>query len=615
MQKIKILSACEAQKIAAGEVVERPANIVKELIENSLDAQATDITIYIENGGKSLIQVIDNGFGMSPEDARMSVMHHATSKIVGINDLEQLTTFGFRGEALSSISAVSHMTITTKENDRLEGIKLTISGGNLQKDEITSCITGTTMTLQDLFYNVPARKKFLKSKDTEWRVIHQSLQALFLAHPHCSFKVYHDQKLSMDCPATVNIIERVSQLFDRDIADAMLTCRSHSNITGIHIHGCIGQPHYNRYDRNNIFFFVNKRWVKNYKLGQALLKGYQDILPTQRFPAAFIFIDIRSEEVDINIHPRKEEVQFLHPRTVETTLEQLVKQRLEEHHGSHFIPPPQAIQPFSIVNTQNSFKDPAPFQPKDGNLNKTSTHDQEFMRMLSTNFSLPSTSQQPATLPPEKQPNTIDSNTSGTTLTITAPGEQPTYTLKGQLHTTYILIETETGLVLVDQHAAHERILYELYAQRFNCSESTALLFPLIIPLSNREATLLNEHSSLFESFGIILEQAGPQHIAIRNLPVYLKDISFEELLKQTVSWINELQQLAPADLRAALQKKLQAQMACKAAIKAGTVLNTDEMHELLRKLYQCPNKLTCPHGRPTLHHISLVEIERIFKR
>lgn len=332
MTKIKRLSAHEAQKIAAGEVVERPANVVKELLENALDAGAHEIIIHLEDAGKKLIRLIDDGCGMSPEDAALSFEHHATSKIRSIDDLLTLETFGFRGEALSSISSVSNITLITKEESAQAAIKLDLEQGTIVSKEETHNKNGTDIAVRDLFFNIPARKKFLKSTETEMRNIQQLIHALSLAHLAIHFKVFSDGRLILNCPATDDLHKRMLQLWEYDFASHMIPLEIQKvENNGIILWGAISDHQYVRYDRSSLYFFVNSRWVKQQKLSSSLLKGYTNVLPPGRFPAACIFIELDNQAVDVNIHPRKEEVQFLNPRKIEQQLQEAVKYTLESH--------------------------------------------------------------------------------------------------------------------------------------------------------------------------------------------------------------------------------------------------------------------------------------------
>lgn len=328
MPKIKQLSSHEAQKIAAGEVVERPANIVKELVENSIDAGSTRISIYIEDGGKKLIRIVDNGYGMDAADAQICFDRHATSKITHVHELETINTFGFRGEALASIAAVSQITLITKEENNLEGTHITIEANNIINTNFIACPTGTDIHINNLFFNVPARKKFLKTTQTEWRAIQLLFNAFCFDYPDIHFTLFSDGKQVLNCPATHTIKNRALQLWENTMHKHFLDISVNTEIS---VNGIISDHQQYRYDRSSIYFFVNKRWVKNHQLSSALLKGYDNVIPHGRYPIAAINITIPLHEVDINIHPRKEEVKFLHPRLVEQAIQNAIKTALERN--------------------------------------------------------------------------------------------------------------------------------------------------------------------------------------------------------------------------------------------------------------------------------------------
>jgi DNA mismatch repair protein MutL len=615
MSRIKQLSAQEAQKIAAGEVVERPANIVKELIENSIDAGATDITVYIKDGGKQLIRVIDNGHGMSIEDAHMCLKHHATSKITCVDDLFSIDTFGFRGEALSSISSVSKLTLITKTSETIAGITLEVMGDNSIKEYVTACNTGTDITIENLFYNVPARKKFLKTKETEWRAIVQLFQAFCLAYQHIQFKIFNDEKLVYNCPITNTFEQRLEHIYDSMLTRHILLFHAQDKKSSLSCSGALTDIGYTRYDRNHIFLFVNKRWVKNNKLIQAFIRGYQQVLPPQQYPAGFIFITIDQNLIDINIHPRKEEVLFLHPRITEALIESAVKQRLEEYMTQKLgnqIRPKNApdLTNYRATTPHITFPEHNPFTMRhitstdtmlsqtqnlvDTQIEKTEEK-QLFTALLDTHFAKPAVSveaQEQHALSQELQ-----------------------YTLLGQLFTTYILIETETGLVLIDQHAAHERIIYEQMKKQFNHIPTIKLLFPHVITIGAHDCQILEPFLDIFNSFGVIIEKISDTQLVIQETPLYLKNQKLDELIKQAISIVHEKQNLEIADLKQLFQEKIHAHLSCISAIRAGTILSPESMREIITDLYKTENKLTCPHGRPTIWHITQLEIEKKFKR
>lgn len=603
MQKIFKLPAAEAQKIAAGEVVERPASVVKELVENSLDAGATHLTIHVKNGGKEYLQIIDDGCGMSAVDARLCIEQYATSKIRSVNDLSSLATFGFRGEALSSIAAVSCLTIVTREPSQEHGIKLTIENGTIH-EEIVACNSGTIITVENLYYNVPARKKFLKTRETEWRAILQLLQALCLAYPHCSFKIFHENNLILNCPRAAHDKERIHQLFGHQLSERLLESSAHDDATKTSITGLISSIQYTRYDRSQIFILVNKRWIKNYKLSQAIMKGYGNRLVKDRFPAAFIAIEIDPQQIDINIHPRKEEVQFLNPRKVETLIEEMIADLLQktmaQHLPTHTLPLQQTASinnflptyPIAAPLNHHTF---APYQTETSLPLKNNVVEQKrFEHVIEKAF----------TFQEEHKEQ----------LPLINP-EQSAYQLIGQLHKTYILLETDKGLLLIDQHAAHERILYEQFATRFYECALVKLIFPEIITLTPDDCKLLTSFQDILQTHHIMIELYGDNQIMIQSVPVYLKNQSVVDIIHYTLACAQQHQNLSPQELSKKLHESLQAQMACKAAVKAGDVLTLEKMHELIHLLEKTPNKSTCPHGRPTSWLIALHELEKMFRR
>lgn len=635
MPIIKQLLPHEAHKIAAGEVVERPANIVKELIENALDASATQISIYIKDGGKELIRIVDNGTGMDEADALACFNKHATSKITHIDELETINTFGFRGEALASVAAVAHVTLITKMAHADVGIKVSVACNSITDTQPVATVTGTDIRVHDLFYTIPARKKFLKKSETEWRHIVQLFQAFCLAFPHIHFRLYHDDTEIHNCPPVTDSSQRFIQLWHHQSVLAF----SDSRIDGtLNITGVISTHNQYRYDRSGLFFFVNNRWVKNNALASALLKGYQG-LPDGRYPMACVHITVDSTLVDINIHPRKEEVAFMHPNKVTSLITNAVKSTLDTHtstnlRGTQHAPPSASYVPASPVST-SPFKNtmPSVFTPFDFNtfVSAPDTQvqkifDDQRVTLAEEQISVPRTASAPYETPSVDISSTttqsFTQHTIHTPHTNSLANDEPvmgdaeqSFTLIGQLHKTYILVEHEEGLYLVDQHAAHERILYELFSQRFNDCATVNLLFPHIITLSANDYATIIPHLELFTRNGITLEPMGTHQLIVSATPIHLKEINFEELVRQVVGWITEYGNVDREDFFKTINEKLHAQCACKAAVKAGDALTHEQMQTLLTDLYKTKNRSTCPHGRPTGFLVSLDEIEKKVKR
>lgn len=614
MPKIKILSQSEARKIAAGEVVERPANIVKELIENSIDAGAKNISIYLTDGGKKLIKIIDDGCGMSIEDARLCFEHHATSKISNVDDLYNLSTFGFRGEALSSISSVAKVKLVTKEKNSLVGTNLVLEDGLIIDEKTVAATDGTEFEISNLFYNIPARLKFLKKSETELRSAVQIFQAFCLSYTNIHFKFYHDDKLVYNCPATNSLISRLVQLWDHNFAQNMIDLQISDDTIKLNISGIISNHQFFRFNRNQIFFFVNGRWIKNQNLSKALFKGYLNVLPKDRFPAAFIFISTAQDLIDVNIHPRKEEVQFLYSKKIENLLQDTVKQTLENNLSRQvqsIMPANEISKPFvGATTTTFDFEQQPFFEPEDKFPNipvlPNQIYKQENYNFEVSNQSLIQTLNETKT---ESQ-EFISSSVSNKELV-----QKKEYEIVGQFNKTYILLQKEEGLFLVDQHAAHERVLYEIFEKKFNEVATIKLIFPDMIKLTQQELNTLSPYLNLLRQHGIEADCFSQDQLVIYSTPVYIKDISFNDLIRQLISWIEENQTIDEDELSKLLTEKLRAQMACKAAVKAGDELTLEQMKQLLTDLDKTENRFACPHGRPTGWLLSIDEIEKKFKR
>jgi len=606
MTRIKKLPPHEAQKIAAGEVVDRPANVVKELLENAIDAQATQITLHIEDGGKKLIRIIDDGCGMTPEDTHLCFQHHATSKITTVSDLDTIATFGFRGEALSSISSVSKVTLSTQTQESDSGTLLELEQATITNEQTISRKPGTDISIKDLFYNVPARKKFLKKNETEWRHIVQLFYAFCLSYRSIHFILYSDGKKINNCPPVEKIADRAAQLWGHNTTQHMLTLPK-AHVKDFTLDGAISNHTYSRFDRSMIFLFVNNRWIKNIHLSRALLRGYTNVLQPAQYPTAFIFINIDPQEVDINIHPRKEEVKFLHPRIVEMALQDIIKKRLQEAIT-------QQLSKTQVQPTPSNY-----LQKTDTTTYNTAvTPPQKKYDSITFNFKQPvfTEPQNYKSNSPEIK-NTIPQNNATIPTTINQPTPETTqsYNIIGQYKKTYILLEQEDGLFMVDQHAAHERILYEQFSKRFEDIATTKLLFPQIIKLNNSDLNIVTDYLSLFKKNGIELEPFGSDQLIIHATPVTLKNVSLEDLIKETLGWAIEYKNLEQKELHKKINEKIHAKMACSAAVKAGDTLTMHQMQKLISDLEKTENNLTCPHGRPTGWLFPIDEIKKKFKR
>lgn len=610
MNIIKKLSLEEAQKIAAGEVVERPANILKELIENSLDAGATKITIKLCDGGKTLLQVVDNGCGMSKEDAILSVQRYATSKITKLDDLQTLATYGFRGEALASICSVAMVEIVTQQHDALQGTALRFVDGNLESVKSIGFGVGTSITIHNLFDSIPARKKFLKTTATEWNQCSQLFKAYAAQKTAIHWILEHDGIILYNCPVVNSLVDRAAQLFDANLTSHIIPLEQ-TKSDGIIVEGFITQSTYGRYDRNTLYFFVNGRWVKNYQLATALLKGYGNMLPTGRYPAAVILLTIDPCDVDINVHPKKEEVLFLHPKRVFNLITDAVQKTFELNLSQKITTGrfPDLSYP---DQTHNTFNFQPVLQEQVSGYSDYTQHEQiksnELLLDVFKDFDEIKNINRQDVLPEKQQERALEEVQE---FLITDNYSN----LIGQFNKTYLLLEHQDGLLMIDQHAAHERILYERFLKNFDEVACVALLFPEIVSLPSDELALLMPWFMLLKQQGIEIECFSESSLIIRTTPVFFKNQSVRELLLEIVSWLKDYAALEKQELFKRLTEKLRAQMACKAAVKAGDALSREQQEQLLHDLTQVNNRSTCPHGRPTSWIVPLYDIEKKFKR
>lgn len=634
--KIKILSPEQAIKIAAGEVVERPVHIIKEILENSIDAQATKISIYIHQAGKECIKIVDNGYGMNPTDLKLSVMQHATSKISSVHELETIETFGFRGEALASINAVSNLTITTKTEQDQTGTKMVWNFGKLIEESLQSHPTGTTLEITNLFDTIPARKKFLKKDETEWRSIITLFQAFCLDYTHIHFQLYHENKLQFNCPAVKDVMQRASQIFDIQLQKNIINLENLEN-TLCTVSGIVSTPQYYRYDRNQIFIFVNNRWIKNIDLTKAIMRGYAGVLPPQKYPAAIIFITIAKDNIDINIHPKKEEVKFLHPKKIETIITNSIKATLDEYtlkklptnvkHTPDFLHPAHLIQPEKQYKDFDFFSQPT----EDKEYNKTIHTPHHIPTDASNNKNFPKKIDLKPVLNEEKiviptllahqfeQNNTIVHQKNIEVAELKQKGFIPSiqeeYTIIGQYKKTYIICEKENNLILIDQHAAHERILYEQFKKNFEQIATIQLIFPEFIKLYPQDVITIAPYLEILEHHGIQAQIFSDTQLIIQATPVHLKHQLLQETVEQIIGWIKELDETDQARITILLNEKIHTKMACCAAIKAGDSLDFEQMQHLLKNLQSTEHRFSCPHGRPTILTLPLESIEKKFKR
>lgn len=573
MPKINKLAEEVIQKIAAGEVIERPASVLKELLENSLDAGSTQIIVEIEKAGKSKICVTDNGTGMEDEDVKNSIARYATSKIKDISDLENIHTFGFRGEALSSIAAVAHLKIITKtKHCEMASVLYTEGNKHINLDK-TAAQAGTTIEVKKLFFNLPARLKFLKSDATETAHILNITTSLAIAEPDISFKLISNKKELINCPVNQTLLERIRQLLGKEVSENLIEINCKQD--DFCISGYISRPDFASADRSSQFFLVNKRPVVSRSVNHAIYSAYQKFMARDKFPAVFININIAPRLVDVNVHPTKKEVRFVSEKEIHDAIYQELLTKLTQI----------APKAFTQFSRENNYAGANVFQDA-GGVPVNTAYTQEYFKDFAEDI----------TLKPQAG----------------ATGAKQPY--MRQLKRMYILTEGEDALVIYDQHAAHERILYERFFKKkdFLQAEKQILLIPLELELSPAQNETLRQNIDIFKQIGIDIEQISGCTFVAGSCPAFIEQGSIKEIISGVISDL-EYSDL-PNDINLQYEK-ICALLACHAAIKAGQDLSQEEMLELVAELKNTDNPLYCPHGRPTSVKITYEQLLKNFGR
>ncbi len=574
--KIKILPEIISNKIAAGEVVERPSSVVKELVENALDAGSTQIIIEVEKGGKYLIRVSDNGAGMSKDDALLSIERYATSKIFKDEDLFSISTFGFRGEALPSIASVSRFTLVTKEKNAQSGIEIKIEGGKIKSVNDKGSPDGTMITVKDLFVNTPARRKFMKSTDTEMGHIADTVASLALGRHDVHFRLLHNGKTVYNWLTAPDSAQRAEDVLGKETRNSLYPLKFWSD--NISISGWISSPVVKRSTGRGIYIFVNGRFVKDRVIQHALLEGYSTRLIKGQFPFSVIFVNIPYNLVDVNVHPAKREVRFADQKKVHESVETAVRKSLDlldpfikigisnEANKSFGVSEPPAL--YAPAGKISHFRpDPTPEKPPDVQADLWGKKQFKDLRILD------------------------------------------------QLHGTYIITESDEGIILIDQHAAHERILYEQLKNRSGVTNKQAvqkLLMPEVIETGYREAGILEKLLPDFQKAGIEVEPFGGNAFAVKSVPAFLADKEVKGII------IEIMEKIIETGFAPGLQKasdEVMKLVACHGAIRANQQLSDREIRTLVDQLDDCEMPSHCPHGRPTWISFSIKELEKLFKR
>ena len=587
MSKIRIMDEILANKIAAGEVVERCASVVKELVENSIDANSSEIKIELKEAGTSLIKVTDNGIGMDKEDAIISFNRHATSKIKDESDLYNINTLGFRGEALASIASVSNVLLKTSQGEI--GTLVNIKGGKIIKVENTEARKGTIFEITELFYNTPARLKHLKSLYTELASITDYVNKIALSHPEIRFTLINNGNTILKTDGSNNLLKTISSIYGMDVARKMLQINNEDN--DYIINGFISLPEVNRSGRNHIITLVNGRVVRNQELNKIINDSYHSYKPDNRYPIVVINIELDPSLVDVNIHPTKMDIKF---SKLEELLELVKKTIINKLNKQTLIPVIE--QPINDFN--ESIIEEKVIETKE---------DKE--SLIPTKEILPKTEKtkyEEITLNFDNEVIKEEESKYEERLPLLYP--------VGLVHGTYIVCQNEIGMYLIDQHAAKERVNYELFLDRLSnpVKDKIPLLLPMTIELSNNEYIILKENFEFLNNIGFDIEEFGINSVIIKSHPVWLtkgfEDLQIRKIIEAVIHKEKDF------DL-AKFNDHLSATLACKASIKANTNLSINEMEELINDLKKCHNPFNCPHGRPTIITFTKYELEKMFKR
>ena len=596
MSRIRLLSETVASQVAAGEVVERPASVVKELVENSIDAGARKIDILIRRGGISLVRVIDDGCGMDRDDALLSLERHATSKIRSASDLAAIGTLGFRGEALPSIASVSRFRLTTREAGAVAGTEVLVNGGKIETVREGGEAPGTQVEARSLFYNLPARRKFLRSENTESRNIEHQIHLQAIGHPQIAFTLVRDERTVLQLPAAASLGDRIRDLFGNELLERLLEMNEEAS-SAIAIRGLIGRAGVSRQTRDQQLVFVNGRAIESPVLSAALREGYHTALMKGQYPITFLFLEIDPAAVDVNVHPAKREVRFRDPNSVRDAVVRAIQRTLDS----------------SRETWQEQFRGPVePVQPG-GGTTSVSSEIEGRDRARPSIFAPPF----PAPVTGDPTLGTAVSDHGYSALPADSPtrtGTSQQFQIIGVLNKLYILMENDGGLVLVDQHAAHERILFEELRRRMEEQgvPTQRLLIPQTFDLPPRDTDWIERNLPVLQKMGIGLEAFGPNTFKIDSLPAFLNTSDPVRFMQRV---IDDLKSSSASSSPMRLGEEMIAKTVCRHAVKANDPLRFLEIEKLIQDLLACELPYCCPHGRPTMIQISLTELEKKFGR
>ena len=645
MSFVHVLDDNTINKIAAGEVVERPASVIKELVENAIDAHADRIEVEITAGGTSFMRVSDNGIGMSRQDAELAILRHATSKIVKVDDLLTIGTLGFRGEALPSIASVSRFTLTTRQAGDELGTEIKISGGSLPEIGETGCGIGTTIRVEDLFFNTPARKKFLKTNNTEGGKINEFIVKLAISNPQIAFKLINNNKMAVSTPGNGDLKDTLQSIYGGTVGSALLPLEFEDE--DIRLSGFVTKPSAIRSSRSWQTFIVNGRIIANRAIARAIDNAYHALIPKTGYPLVALNIQVPQNTIDVNVHPQKSEMKFedesrvfkavykavldaIRPKDEVRQLGQLgnmaagVEQAEIDRHVAHGM---QEIL-LEAKDVERASAAPARYVPVYEERRQAAMQ----WREAAARMEVPKTAEPPEPEPqpvfvPEAQAETVHEMVSvpvpemkHVPESVSVPEPMPVENDReqscrmvpiGQVDNTYIIAQDADGLYIVDQHAAHERILFDRFSARAGEIPVQQLLVHLMLDFSSHEAEIIENNLAMLKELGFGLEPAGPNQFRLTEVPADVPSGEAEDFIREILASLEELHKPSAAELRQAAI----ATASCKAAIKAGFKLNFRQMEILLAELNDTAMPYTCPHGRPTIIRFSTDELAKMFKR
>ena len=634
MRKIAVLSQNTIDKIAAGEVVERPASVVKELVENAIDAGATAITVEIKEGGISFIRVTDNGGGIPKEQVPLAFLRHATSKITQAEDLLQITSLGFRGEALSSISAVSQMEVITKAPEDFMGVRYVIEGGQEKVLEDVGAPNGTTMLVRNLFFNTPARKKFLKTAMTEAGYVSSYMEQLALSHHNISFKYMVNGQLRLHTSGNANLKDVIYGIYGRDITRELLPVQY--EVSGLSVSGFIGKPSIARGNRNFENYYINGRYVKSKLLMKAIEEAYKPYMMQHKYPFVCLQYDIHGEDVDVNVHPTKMEVRFQNQSAIYNATYDLIRDALA---GKEIIPEVSLTPKPAVGEKQAQIKEekipvPEPFEKNriaeekpvyaPVGLRPASAEPKTESKAEPINVNEPIKPREPEiqakpeeqkkeAFPKEKQAVEKAEQLELFDNRLLSKEARIHHRIIGQLFDTYWLVEYDNKFYIIDQHAAHEKVLYERFLKEFAKKEILSQMIspPSLISLNLQESNLLKANLEIFREFGFEISEFGGKEYSIHAVPANIYGVSVQELFIQILDSLEQEHVSKTPDI---LAERI-ATAACKAAVKGNNRLSVKEADALIDELLNLENPYNCPHGRPTIISMTKYELEKKFKR